>query len=51
MKQYQVKITDKALMDMEAIYDHIANKQKAPDTAMRQYDRIADEIASLSRVS
>lgn len=47
MKQYDVKITDLALADMEAVYDYIANDLQAPDTAMKQYDRIAKEIESL----
>lgn len=48
MKQYHVTITGKALADMEAIYDYIASTFQAPDTAMRQYDRIAAEIQSLT---
>ena len=48
MKQYQVKITDKSLADMTAIYDYIAITLQAPDAAMGQYDRIAEEIESLS---
>lgn len=36
MKQYDVKITNRALADMEAIYDYIADRLLAPDTAMRQ---------------
>lgn len=47
MKQYNVKITNKALGDMEAIYDYIADSLKVPDTAMKQYDRIADAVESL----
>lgn len=47
MKQYDVKITGKALADMEAIYNYIAEKLQAPDTAGKQYDRIAEGIASL----
>lgn len=47
MKHYQVKITDKAFSDMEAVYDYIAVELQAPDTAMKQYDRIADAIESL----
>ena len=46
MMEYNVKITDRALADMEAIYNYIANNLQAPDTAMKQYDRIADEIES-----
>jgi len=47
MKQYRVKITGKALADMEAIYDYIASNLQSPDTAMGQYDRIAAAIESL----
>ena len=47
MKQYNVKITGKALADMEAIYDYIADELLNPDAAMGQYNRIADAIESL----
>jgi len=47
MKQYKVKITDRALSDMEAVYDYIADELLAPDTAMKQYDRFAEAIESL----
>ena len=47
MKQYNVKITSKALADMETIYDYISNELSNPDAAMAQYDRIADAIESL----
>ena len=47
MKKYRVKITGKALGDMEAIYDYIASNLQSPDTAMGQYDRIASAIESL----
>lgn len=48
MKQYHIKITDKALADMVEIYEYIAENLKVPDTAMKQYDRIADGIESLN---
>lgn len=48
MKQYNVKITDKALADMEAIYNYISEELLNPDAAMRQYNRIADAVASLN---
>lgn len=48
MKQYQIKITNKALADMDQIYKYIAENLKVPDTAMKQYDRIADGIESLN---
>lgn len=47
MKQYHVQITEKALSDMGAIYDYVAGKLQAPETAMRQYNRIAEAIESL----
>lgn len=48
MKKYRVKITGKALADMEAIYTYIASNLQSPDTAMNQYDRIANAIETLS---
>lgn len=47
MKQYQVKISQAALADMEQIYTHIAQCLLEPETAMRQYNRIAEAIESL----
>ncbi|MCD8088551.1 MAG: type II toxin-antitoxin system RelE/ParE family toxin [Oscillospiraceae bacterium] len=47
MKHYQVEITNQALSDIEAIYDHIATVFHAPDTAIKQYNRIAEGIESL----
>lgn len=48
MKEYDVKITRRALADMDMIYDYIARSLQAPDTAAKQYDRIADGIMSLN---
>ena len=48
MNQYNVKITGKALEDMERIYNYIALDLLVPDTATGQYSRIADAIESLS---
>ena len=47
MKQYKVEITKEALQDMEDIYNYIAIDLPAPDNAMGQYNRIADEILTL----
>lgn len=33
---------------MNAIYEYIAESLQAPDTALKQYDRIADGIESLN---
>ncbi len=47
MKHYIVQITDKALEDMEEIYDYIAMQLQAPENAMGQYNRIAEAIERL----
>jgi len=44
MKQYDVKISHAALSDMEQIYSYIADRLLEPDTAMGQYNRIAEAI-------
>jgi len=48
MKQYKVQITDKALADMEEIYNYIAIQLQAPENAMGQYNRIAEAIEGLN---
>ena len=47
MKQYRIQITDKALSDMEEIYNYITEQLEAPEAAMGQYNRIADAIETL----
>lgn len=47
MKQYTIEITNEALADMEQLYNYIANDLLAPENAMGQYNRIADEILKL----
>ena len=47
MKQYKVQITDKALADMEEIYNYIALRLQAPENAMGQYNRVAKAIEEL----
>ena len=47
MKQYVVRITDRALADMEEIYNYIAIQLQAPENAMGQYNRIAEAIEEL----
>jgi hypothetical protein len=47
MKKYSVLIADKALRDMEAIYQYIALELLSPEIAMRQYNRISGSILSL----
>ena len=48
MKQYDVKISHAALSDMEQIYSYIADRLLEPDTAMGQYNRLAEAIQSLN---
>jgi addiction module RelE/StbE family toxin len=48
MSQYKIRITDKALADMNTIYEYIAENLQSPDTALKQYDRIAEGIESLN---
>ena len=50
MKQYKVQITDKALADMEEIYNYIAIQLQAPENAIGQYNRIA-KAKNVSRKS
>lgn len=47
MKRYMVEITEDALADLEALYDHIAGVLLAPENALRQYNRIAGRILEL----
>jgi len=47
-KQYIVQITDEALQDMGNIYNHIALKLVAPENAIGQYNRIAEDILKLN---
>ena len=47
MKRYRIQITDRALSDMEEIYNYIAEQLEAPEAAMGQYNRIADAIETL----
>ena len=47
MKQYVVRITDRALADMEEICNYIAIQLQAPENAMGQYNRIAEAVEEL----
>ena len=48
MKCFAVEITDRALADMEAIYNYIADNLLLPETAMQQFNRIAEAVESLT---
>ena len=47
MKNYAVKITDRALAHIENIYDHIANVLLSYENAAAQYNRITKAILKL----
>ena len=47
MREYPVKITEKALGDMNGIYEYIAVNLQSPENAMGQYNRIADRVLEL----
>lgn len=47
MKHYTVQLTDRALADMEEIYNYIAIQLQAPENAIGQYNRIAEAIEGL----
>ena len=51
MKRYKVEITNEALADLEQIYDYIACSLISPETAMDQYNRIADGILTLDTLA
>lgn len=48
MKRYTIQITSKALNDMKGIYNYISVQLMAPDTAIIQYNKIADAIEKLN---
>lgn len=47
IKKYKIDITNAALQDMKDLYDHISNVLQAPETALKQYNRIAGRILTL----
>ncbi len=48
MTLYNVEITDEALSDMDELYYHIAVQLQAPENALGQYNRIAENILLLN---
>lgn len=47
MKQYTVQITSRALNDMEEIYNYINEQLHSLESAITQYNRIAEAIEKL----
>ena len=49
MIEYEVNLSEQAAKDMSDIYDYIATSIGMPQTAMEQFNRIADAIETLSQ--
>ena len=47
MDKYKVKVTPRAIRDLDHIYEYIANEKLAPENAKGQVDRIKKSILSL----
>lgn len=47
MDKYSVKLMNRALRDLDGIYDYIAHTLLEPETALNLVDRIEDAILSL----
>lgn len=48
MDEYDVKLSEQAAKDMSDIYEYICNEIGMPQTAIEQFNRIADAVESLS---
>lgn len=47
MDKYKVKVNPRAILELDHIYEYIANDKLAPDNAKGQVDRIKKAILSL----
>ncbi len=47
MDQYKVKITPRAMRELDSIYEYIANEKLAPENAKGQIERIKKAILNL----
>lgn len=48
MNKYKVKITPRAIRELDSIYEYIANEKLAPENARGQVDRIKAAILGLA---
>jgi plasmid stabilization system protein ParE len=46
--KFEVRVSERAVADIESYRDFIATKRKAPLSAQRWVDKVFDEIASLA---
>jgi len=47
LDKYKVKVTPKAIRDLDSVYKYIANEKLAPENAKGQVDRIKKAVLSL----
>ena len=50
METYEVKLTPRALQDLDSIYAYIAQSLMEPDTALKLLSRLEDAIFSLEQI-
>ena len=50
METYEVKLTPRALQDLDSIYAYIAQSLMEPDTALKLLSRLEDAIFSLEQL-
>lgn len=48
MDKYQIMMTEKAETDMEDIYYYILKESMEPEVALKQYNRIVNQILTLT---
>lgn len=48
LDKYSVKISPKAVRDLDSIYEYIASDKSAPENARAQLDRIKQSVLNLS---
>lgn len=47
MDKYRVKVTPRAIRDLDSIYEYIAKEKSAPENAKGQTDRIKEAVLGL----
>ena len=47
MKTYDIIMTERAMENLEMMYEYISDVLLAPESAKRQYERIVQEISNL----
>ena len=50
MDKYKVKVNPRAILELDRIYEYIANEKLAPENAKGQVDRIKKAVLSLDSI-